>query len=534
MLIGKWDEAMYYVLGDPTTKPKGYDPMTEAAILWERDSSVSKTRYNLSPFAISLNEILPGLLEKLPPTDSRLRPDQRHLENGEYELANAEKLRLEQLQRQARKMQERGWQPRWFKKDEDGCYRYIGGKMIRKILLTCLPHPSSAAMIHSNSLQNQIVTRLKLGSPNFLLNTHPPFGDANPLSKERNYFYVVRDDLLHPLVNGNKARKLDGLLPVLQRYSVTDVVTCGGCQSAHTAAVAVLCAERGIVSHLLLRGEQPEILTGYNLISSMYGNVTYVPRTIYANREEMLKSYAESVAGNNGSVLWLGDIIEPSSATELSTSPNFMQMDVSRSEGNHRRNILVVKEGAGDSVALLGVIRLVEYLSHNHLLGKERPMKFVVDAGTGTTAIGLGLAAHCLRLPWEVYAVMLADKIEGYRKQEVHLISEFKKHFNIEFIDEIVNRKDAGIVNWVERGRPRKFGNVLEGEVERCQQIAQQTGILVDPVYTLAAWETAMLLSSNDAEEPEVALLHTGGTLGMFGLAQRYKNYFGMLKKGVF
>jgi len=60
--------------------------------------------------------------------------------------------------------------------------------------------------------------------PNFLLNTHPPFGDANSVSKERNYFYVIRDDLLHPLVNGNKARKLDGLLPLLQHYSVTDVV----------------------------------------------------------------------------------------------------------------------------------------------------------------------------------------------------------------------------------------------------------------------------------------------------------------------
>jgi len=28
---------------------------------------------------------------------------------------------------QARKLQERGWQPRWFRKDEDGCYCYIGG-----------------------------------------------------------------------------------------------------------------------------------------------------------------------------------------------------------------------------------------------------------------------------------------------------------------------------------------------------------------------------------------------------------------------
>lgn len=40
------------------------------------------------------------LQEKLPPTDSRLRPDQRCLENGEYEKANSEKLRLEQRQRQ--------------------------------------------------------------------------------------------------------------------------------------------------------------------------------------------------------------------------------------------------------------------------------------------------------------------------------------------------------------------------------------------------------------------------------------------------
>ncbi|XP_065875918.1 oxysterol-binding protein-related protein 1D [Euphorbia lathyris] len=127
MLVGKWDEAMYYVLGDPTTKPKGYDPMTEAVLLWERDKSLTKTRYNFTPFAITLNEVTPELLEKLPPTDSRLRPDQRHLENGEYELANAEKLRLEQLQRQARKLQERGWHPRWFRKDEEGCYRYNGG-----------------------------------------------------------------------------------------------------------------------------------------------------------------------------------------------------------------------------------------------------------------------------------------------------------------------------------------------------------------------------------------------------------------------
>ena len=73
-----------------------------------------------------------------------------------------------------------------------------------------------------------------------------------------------------------------------------------------------------------------------------------------------------------------------------------------------------------------------------------------------------------------------------------------------------------------------RFGNILEGEIEACQQIAQQTGILVDPVYTLAAWEMATQITSAH-DDANVVMLHTGGTLGMFGLAQRYKSYFGML-----
>ncbi|KAF3776544.1 Oxysterol-binding protein-related protein 1C [Nymphaea thermarum] len=126
-LFGKWDESMHYVKGDCSGKDK--DAFSEAHLLWRRNNSAKfPTRYNLTRFAITTNELTPGLKEKLPLTDSRLRPDQRCLENGEYELANAEKLRLEQRQRQARKMQERGWKPRWFAKDKGSdTYRYVGG-----------------------------------------------------------------------------------------------------------------------------------------------------------------------------------------------------------------------------------------------------------------------------------------------------------------------------------------------------------------------------------------------------------------------
>lgn len=128
-LIGKWDESMHYASGDYSGKGKGSEPLSDVHLLWKRSNPPKfPTRYNFTRFATTLNELTPGLKEKLPPTDSRLRPDQRCLENGEYEMANVEKLRLEQRQRQARKMQERGWKPQWFVKDkETGTYRYTGG-----------------------------------------------------------------------------------------------------------------------------------------------------------------------------------------------------------------------------------------------------------------------------------------------------------------------------------------------------------------------------------------------------------------------
>lgn len=374
-----------------------------------------------------------------------------------------------------------------------------------------------------------------LGGISFLNNTCPFLGDDMIMRDEDRCFYVVRDDLLHPLVNGNKARKMDALLPLLEDHIVTDLVTCGGCQSAHATAVAVSCAERGLKSHLLLRGEQPQILTGYNLISTIYGKVTYVPRTHYAHRIEMLKSYANLVAGNNGDVVWCNEIFEASLTAQKSRASCLGQMDAHKGIDNCRKKVLIVNEGAGDAVALLGVFRLLQYLSQDHLLGRKRAIKFVVDAGTGTTAVGLGLGAICLGLPWEVTAIALVDTIDGYKQQEKNLISEFKRLFGFLLKKSSLNEVDGEIVHWVERCRPRKFGNVLEGEIEACHRIAQLTGILVDPVYTLAAWEMATLLSDEKLkQDADVVMLHTGGTLGMFGLAQRYKSSFHSLKDGAF
>lgn len=59
--------------------------------------------YFFSTLALTLNELEDGVA----PTDSRRRPDQRLMEEGHWDEANAEKQRLEEKQRIARRERER-------------------------------------------------------------------------------------------------------------------------------------------------------------------------------------------------------------------------------------------------------------------------------------------------------------------------------------------------------------------------------------------------------------------------------------------
>ncbi|XP_070830386.1 oxysterol-binding protein-related protein 1-like isoform X1 [Chaetodon trifascialis] len=73
--------------------------------------------YAFSTFAMHLNELEKSMEGVIPPTDSRLRPDIRAMENGDIDLASAEKKRLEEKQRMARKNRSKSteeWKTRWF------------------------------------------------------------------------------------------------------------------------------------------------------------------------------------------------------------------------------------------------------------------------------------------------------------------------------------------------------------------------------------------------------------------------------------
>ncbi|XP_061487075.1 oxysterol-binding protein-related protein 2 isoform X2 [Rhineura floridana] len=150
VIYGKWTECLWCV--DPSTyenykknerrggdqkKPRpSDDPENDEAddmpeiqetvqvvpgskLLWRISSRPpnSSQMYNFTSFAVSLNELEKGMEEVLAPTDCRLRPDIRHMENGEIDLASKEKERVEEKQRAARKERakdETEWRTRWF------------------------------------------------------------------------------------------------------------------------------------------------------------------------------------------------------------------------------------------------------------------------------------------------------------------------------------------------------------------------------------------------------------------------------------
>ena len=99
--------------------------MNSSKSIWTAGPLVQKPEkhYGMTVFAASLNQITDLEQGKLPPSDSRLRPDQKALEDGDHEKAESLKNLLEEAQRTRRRDMEAAnedWKPKWFTRIENG------------------------------------------------------------------------------------------------------------------------------------------------------------------------------------------------------------------------------------------------------------------------------------------------------------------------------------------------------------------------------------------------------------------------------
>ncbi len=123
---GRWNDKIYARLTPGYEAP--LDQLSggaksgandKAFLVWEAHPRPTGIPFNLTPFVVTLNAIPDSLRAYVAPTDSRLRPDQRAMEEGEYGFAATEKNRLEDGQRARKREREANGEeftPRWFTK----------------------------------------------------------------------------------------------------------------------------------------------------------------------------------------------------------------------------------------------------------------------------------------------------------------------------------------------------------------------------------------------------------------------------------
>jgi 1-aminocyclopropane-1-carboxylate deaminase/D-cysteine desulfhydrase-like pyridoxal-dependent ACC family enzyme len=97
---------------------------------------------------------------------------------------------------------------------------------------------------------------------------------------------VLRLDLLHPVVSGNKWFKLKYYLEDARQKGCTTIATFGGAWSNHIVAAAFACREAGFNSIGIIRGERPAQLSVSLQHASSYGmQLHFVSRADYKLRE---------------------------------------------------------------------------------------------------------------------------------------------------------------------------------------------------------------------------------------------------------
>ncbi|GJQ81348.1 Osbp [Trypoxylus dichotomus] len=134
IINGTWDDKVEIckVTGVSGSETNPIYETNSPIVAWSRKlpNPDSQKYYNFTLLACQMNEPEEGVA----PTDSRLRPDQRLMENQMWDEANSEKVRLEEKQRAVRRQREaeaeqaaqtgqpfKQYEPIWFKqvKDED-------------------------------------------------------------------------------------------------------------------------------------------------------------------------------------------------------------------------------------------------------------------------------------------------------------------------------------------------------------------------------------------------------------------------------
>jgi len=303
------------------------------------------------------------------------------------------------------------------------------------------------------------------------LNLHPPL---EVLHLPAGDVWIQRDDLIHPVISGNKWRKLVGHLVEMSAQEKRILVTFGGAYSNHLVAAAVAADLSGVRCIGILRGDEP-LDNHYLRVARGAGmEVIGVSRSLYRDKLEALS-------------VVLGD------------------------QGLSEEAVFVVGEGGVGELGLVGFGDLIGLWS-----ALDIQMKAVFHASaTGTTAVGLRCALNDA----------IAGGLLNWDGVEVHPVLVLKNLAEQRAFAALMGLAD-GALKW-ELGY--EWGGYAKGDDRLDEFVESLMGaneMPFEPIYTgkalfgLNEWLKGKVL--RDEIEAvngvySVVFLHTGGTLNVRG-----------------
>jgi 1-aminocyclopropane-1-carboxylate deaminase len=181
--------------------------------------------------------------------------------------------------------------------------------------------------------------------------------------------FMKRDDLIHPIISGNKWRKLKYVLLQAQAQNKTHLVTFGGAYSNHLLATAAAAAKFGFKATGIVRGE--EVQNDTLFLCKLHGmQLLFIDRESYRDKQALFNNF---FADNE--------------------------------------QAFFIDEGGASPEGANGVSELVDELTepYDHIF---------CACGTGTTAAGIinGITAHKLLTQFNAVPVF---KNGGFMKAEI-------------------------------------------------------------------------------------------------------------------
>ena len=298
--------------------------------------------------------------------------------------------------------------------------------------------------------------------------------------------WIKHDEMTGVEVSGNKVRKLEFILAEALAQNCDTIITCGGVQSNHCRATAVLAARLGLKAHLLLRGERPPEPSGNLLMDYLCGaEISFIPQADWHGHEEFARD---------------------------------LQQDYARKG----RRAFFIPIGGSDAIGLWGYIRASEELREDFRQAEIEPDAIVTATGSGGTQSGLIVGRELTGLRARILAFNVCDDAAWFDSKVRGDISQWSERCGIDLDLENLS------VTTIEGYMGPAYG-VAGPEVYRTiARVAREEGVFLDPVYTGKAFhgmvsELRKGKAGRLADVHNVVFIHTGGLFGVFPHQQHFE-----------